>query len=81
MCQVLMDGWKLHDVVDVVITKLHNSWKWVVLVELQLNCNELHRIYDELQLYNSCNLFNSIHNVKIQWIASGHYNSKTELQG
>jgi hypothetical protein len=31
MYQVLMDGWKLHDAMDVVVMKLHNSWKWVVL--------------------------------------------------
>jgi hypothetical protein len=29
-----------------VIMKLHNSWKWVVLIKLQLSCNELHCIYD-----------------------------------
>jgi hypothetical protein len=32
--------------------ELHNSWKWVVLTKLQLNCNELCRIYGELQLCN-----------------------------
>ncbi len=26
---------------------------------------------------NPCNLFNNIHNLKIQWIANGHYNSET----
>jgi hypothetical protein len=29
----------------VVIMDLHSSWKWVVFIELQLNCNELHDIY------------------------------------
>jgi len=47
----------------VVIMELHNSWKLVVLIELQLNRNELHHIYNELQLYNSCNLLINIHDV------------------
>jgi hypothetical protein len=34
---------------NVIIMDLHKSWKWVVLIELQL-------IYGELQLCNSCNL-------------------------
>jgi hypothetical protein len=33
-------------------------------------------IYKKLQLCNSCNLSNCIHNVEIQWAISGHYNSK-----
>jgi hypothetical protein len=28
-----------------------DSGKWVVLTKLQLNYNELHRIYNELQLF------------------------------
>jgi hypothetical protein len=47
----------------VIMMELHSSWKWVVSIELQLKCNELHRIYKELQLCNSCNLFVNIHNV------------------
>jgi hypothetical protein len=30
--------------------KLYSSCKWVVLIELQLSCNELHYIYNELQV-------------------------------
>jgi hypothetical protein len=30
-----------------------------------LSCNELHYIYGELQLYNSCDLFISTHDVYI----------------
>jgi hypothetical protein len=28
-----------------IIMELHNSWKWVVLIKLQLSCNELQNIY------------------------------------
>jgi len=52
---------------DIVVMELHNSWKWMVLAKLQL-CN-------------SCNLFDSTHNVRIKWVANGHRNSKIELQG
>jgi hypothetical protein len=55
--------WHQHDIMGVIIMELHNSWKWVVLIELQLSYNELHCIYGELQLYNSCNLFISTHGV------------------
>jgi hypothetical protein len=47
----------------VIIMELNNSWKWVVLIKLQLSCNELHRIYGELQLCNSCNFFLKTHGV------------------
>jgi hypothetical protein len=47
----------------VIIMELHNSWKWIVLNELQLNYNELHYIYGEFQLCNSCNLFINTHDV------------------
>jgi hypothetical protein len=33
--------WCKHDIMGVVITKLNSSWKWIVLIELQLSCNEL----------------------------------------
>jgi hypothetical protein len=36
-----------------VIMELDNGWKWVVLTKLQLNYNELHCIYNELQFYMS----------------------------
>ncbi len=39
-----------------IIMELHNNWKQVILIKLQLSCNELHHINGELQLYNSCNL-------------------------
>jgi hypothetical protein len=42
--------WHQHDIMGVIIMELHNSWKWVVLIELQLSYNELHHIYGELQL-------------------------------
>jgi hypothetical protein len=32
-----------------VVIELHSSWKCVVLTKLQLNCNELHHIYDATQ--------------------------------
>jgi hypothetical protein len=35
----------------VVIMELHSSWKWVALTKLQLRCNELHHIYNELQMF------------------------------
>ncbi len=57
-----------HDIIGVTIMELHSGWRWVVLTKLLLNCNELHRIYGELQLYNSCNLSVNIHNVYLQWI-------------
>jgi hypothetical protein len=41
---------------NVIIMDLHKSWKWVVLIELQLSYSELNYIYGELQLCNSCNL-------------------------
>jgi hypothetical protein len=31
-----------------IIMELHNSWKQVVLIKLQLSYNELHQIYAEL---------------------------------
>jgi len=34
----------------VVIMELHSSWKQVILTKLQLSYNELHHIYDELQV-------------------------------
>jgi hypothetical protein len=45
-----MDGWKWcqHDIMVVVIRELQSSWKRVVATKLQLSCNELHCIYDEL---------------------------------
>jgi hypothetical protein len=49
-----------------VVMELHNSWKWIVVKELQINCNELHHMYSELQFYNSCNLFVNIHNIKCE---------------
>jgi len=52
--------WHEHDIIGTIILELHNSWKWIVLIELQLSCNELHCIYNELQFYNSCNLSISI---------------------
>jgi hypothetical protein len=39
-----------HDVMVVIVMELHSSWKWIVSTKLQLNCNELHHIYGELQL-------------------------------
>jgi hypothetical protein len=36
----------------VVIMELNSSWKWVVLIKLQLIYNELHSIYNELQFKN-----------------------------
>jgi hypothetical protein len=39
-----------------VIMELHDKWKLVVLTNLQLTWIELHCIYDELQLCNSCNM-------------------------
>jgi hypothetical protein len=50
-CQILImddNQWCQHDIMNEVIMELHSSWKWIVLIELQLNCNELHRIYSEL---------------------------------
>jgi hypothetical protein len=52
-CQILIDGWQSmtsHDIMGAIIMKLHNSWKWIILIELQLSYNELHHIYNELQL-------------------------------
>jgi hypothetical protein len=37
--------WRQCDIMGAIIMELHSSWKWVVLIELQLNCNELH-IYE-----------------------------------
>jgi hypothetical protein len=65
----------------VLVVKLHTSWKLIILIELQLSCNELHWIYDELQLLLRIRLLSIIHSVKIQLVVSGHYNSKIELQG
>jgi hypothetical protein len=48
----------------------------IVAIELQW----VAWIYNELQLYNSCNLFDNTHNIEIWWVANGHCNSKTELQ-
>jgi hypothetical protein len=47
----------------VVIMELYSSWNWIVLIELLLSYNELHSIYGELQLYNSCNLSTGTHSV------------------
>jgi len=50
MCQILMDGWKLVTLADlmvVVVVEWHNSWKWIVSTKLQLNYNEL----DGIALY------------------------------
>ncbi len=58
----------------VVVVELHSSWKYVILIKLQLNCNELHGIYNK-----SCNLFNSTQNIKIWWVTSDDCNSKSEL--
>jgi hypothetical protein len=32
-----MDGnhWHKHDVMGAIVMELHNSWKWIVLIELQ----------------------------------------------
>jgi hypothetical protein len=57
---------------------LHSSWKGVVATKLQLNCNELHHMSSNF--CNSCNLFDSTHDVEILWVANGHCNSKIELQ-
>jgi hypothetical protein len=52
--------WCQHDIMGAIIMELHSSWKWVILIELQLSCNELqlscnelHYIYGELKFYNS----------------------------
>jgi hypothetical protein len=37
--------WCQHDIMCVIIMELDSIWKWVVLNELQLSCNELHRTY------------------------------------
>jgi hypothetical protein len=53
-CQILIDGWKLITLMwrygCIVVVDLHNA-KCVVLTKLQLNYNELHCIYDALQLF------------------------------
>jgi hypothetical protein len=58
-----VNQWCQHDIMAAIITDLHISWKWIVLIELQLGYNESHPIYGELQLYNSCNLFVITHNI------------------
>jgi hypothetical protein len=63
MCKILIDGWQLMtsiNIMGVIIMELHNSWKRSVLIELQWVALY---IYNELQFCNSCNLFNSTHNV------------------
>jgi hypothetical protein len=40
--------WHQRDIMGAIIMELHSSWKLIVLIELQLNCNELHHIYGEL---------------------------------
>jgi hypothetical protein len=34
-------SWHHHDIVGAIIMELHNNWKWIVLINLQLSCNEL----------------------------------------
>jgi hypothetical protein len=29
--------WHQHDIMGIIIVELHDSWKWVVLIQLQLN--------------------------------------------
>jgi phosphatidate phosphatase PAH1 len=41
--------------------QLEGSWIVVENELFWLSCNELHCIYGELQLYNSCNLYVRIH--------------------
>jgi hypothetical protein len=48
--------WHQHDIMGVIIKELHNSWKLVVLIKLQLSYNELHHIYGDLQLCKSCKI-------------------------
>jgi hypothetical protein len=36
------EKWCQHDIMVIVIKELHSSWKKVVMIELQLSCNELH---------------------------------------
>jgi hypothetical protein len=55
--------WCQHDIMGAIIMELHNSWKWVVFIELQLSCNELHHIHGELQFCNSCNLSINTHSI------------------
>ncbi len=64
MCQILIDGWQLMMLAwhhGCNCNGVASSWKWIVLTKLQLNCNDLHYIYDELQFYNSCNLSINTH--------------------
>jgi hypothetical protein len=42
----------------VVIGELHSSWKRVVATKLQLSSNELHYIYNELQMSNATQKLN-----------------------
>jgi hypothetical protein len=42
------DQWCQHDIMSAIIMEMHSSWKWIVMVELQLNYNKLHHMYDEL---------------------------------
>jgi len=66
----------------IVVVELHNSWKWIVSTKMHLNYNW---IVMSCSIYkvscNSCNLFDSTHNVEIQWVAIHHCNSKTNLEG
>jgi len=58
----------------IVVVKLDINWKWVVLIEFQLNCT----VYMVgCNFCNSCNLFDNTESVEIWWVASGHCNSKT----
>jgi hypothetical protein len=36
------EKWCQHDIMVVSIGELHSSWKGIVVIELQLSCNELH---------------------------------------
>jgi hypothetical protein len=48
-----------HDIMVIVVVKLDYNWKWIVLIEFQLNST----VY--MVGYNSCNLFDNTHNVEI----------------
>jgi len=30
--------WHRHDIMGAIIKELHNSWKWIFLIKLQLSC-------------------------------------------
>jgi hypothetical protein len=61
--------WHQHDNMGAIIMELHNNWKWVVLIKLQLSCNELDCICNKLQLSNSCNLSPSFCKFKLNQIS------------